>query len=164
MNAATLYRRGHRLTRTAGALGLCLLLSAAFLGCSQPAPPPIPPTPENSAELSSTAIVPTLDTPLPENKSALWCCTFQMAWDELKTDVVKEPIRLGGAEEVAERLNKNEFSPGNLTEGSYYKTAGYNRDGVHDRIRQEMNRRFPGEPVIGLGDNPPIGFTAFAFL
>jgi hypothetical protein len=161
MNAATQYRRGHWPTKTAGALGLWALLSAAFLGCSQPAPPP--PIPQNSADLSSTVIVPTLDTPLPENKSAIWCCSFQLAWDELKANVVREPVHLENAEEVAERLNRGEFSKEHLPDGAYYAAAGFYTDGIRDRIGADMKRMVPGESYPDLGERAD-GAAAFAFL
>jgi hypothetical protein len=161
---AALSRSKSRRIIAASALLVCAALAAVLLGCSQSAPPPAQPAPGKSGDLTSTIVVPTLDTPLMENKSALWCCTFQMAWDELKNNVVKAPILLADAEAVSERLNKGAFAADNLTEGSYYTTAGYNLDGIHDRIRAEMKRRFPDEPEPALGDNPSNGFTAFAFL
>lgn len=33
----------------------------------------------DSSELQHTIIVPTLDTPIPEGKSAIWCGSFQLA-------------------------------------------------------------------------------------
>jgi hypothetical protein len=52
-----------------------------------------------------TVVVPTLDTPMPKGKNVIWCGTFAMAWGELSTKVVKEPIRLKDAGEICGRLN-----------------------------------------------------------
>jgi hypothetical protein len=108
-------------------------------------------------------ILPTLDSPLPENKSAIWCCSFQLAWDELKTKVVQEPIQLNNADAISDRLNHGEFSRDLLPNDSYYATAGWNRDGVRDRIRADMKRLFPNDAYPDLGDGSD-GATAFAFL
>ena len=66
----------------------------------------------DSKSLKQTAVVATLDCPLPEHKNAIWCSTFQMAWDKLKQDIIGEPIQVLGAEELADRLNRAQFPPG----------------------------------------------------
>src|SRR5262245_55263782 len=58
----------------------------------------------DSSELSHTVVVPTLDTPLPKNKSVIWCSSFQIAWDRLCEDA-GGPFQITGAEEAVERLN-----------------------------------------------------------
>src|SRR5271166_1772791 len=60
----------------------------------------------NSDKLQRTAFVPTLDTPIPDGKSAVWCASFQLAWDKLKTDIVKGPVKISNAEAICDRLNK----------------------------------------------------------
>ena len=58
-----------------------------------------------SDRLSRTVILPTLDSPIPKGKSAIWCASFQMAWNKLKSEVAKGPIQVSGGEETANRLN-----------------------------------------------------------
>jgi hypothetical protein len=65
----------------------------------------------DSGRLRRTVIVPTLDTPIPEGKSAVWCASFQLAWNRLKADVAKGPVGVANAEEVARRLNEEGFHP-----------------------------------------------------
>jgi prepilin-type processing-associated H-X9-DG protein len=101
----------------------------------------------SSKDLKQTAVIPTLDCPLPEHKSAIWCSTFQMAWDRFKTDIIGEPIRLIGAEDLADRLNKGAFPTTSIEPRSYYANAGFIKDGIGERIRRDMADRFPGEPV-----------------
>ncbi|HEV2950204.1 MAG TPA: hypothetical protein VGX70_22690, partial [Gemmataceae bacterium] len=38
-----------------------------------------------SEALQQTIMVPTLDTPIPEGKSAIWCVSFQIAWNRLRS-------------------------------------------------------------------------------
>lgn len=65
--------------------------------------------PIDTSDLKQTAVVGTLDCPMPEHKNVIWCSTFQMAWDKLKNDVIGEPVRVRDAEEIASRLNRGQF-------------------------------------------------------
>ncbi len=94
----------------------------------------------NSGDLKQTAVVPTLDSPMPEHKNAIWCGTFQIAWDKFKNDIIGEPVQLIGAEALAERLNRGEFSPQNIEEKSFYAAAGFVKDGIIEEIQKEMAR------------------------
>lgn len=116
----------------------------------------------SSDNLRQTAIVPTLDTPLPEGKSAIWCASFQLAWNRLKDDVVKEPIKLAGAESVADRLNRGDETDEDLNPESVYSVAGLASDGIEDRIRKDMSRKFPKVPSPQF--TPGNGAVAYAYL
>lgn len=101
----------------------------------------------DSKSLKETAVVATLDCPLPEHKNAIWCSTFQMAWDKFKTGLIGEPIRIHGAQELVDRLNRAEFPVGNIEEKSYYTNAGFVKDGIIEQIQRDMGQRFPSEPT-----------------
>jgi hypothetical protein len=101
----------------------------------------------DSKNLKQTVVVATLDCPLPEHKNAIWCATFQMAWDRLKQDIVGEPIQVLGAEDLANRLNAGPFPTGSIEEKSYYAVAGFVKKGIIPQIQKEMKQRFPAEPV-----------------
>lgn len=119
-------------------------------------------TPE--VTFTETVVVPTLDTPIPASKSAIWCASFQLAWNRLKNDVVKEPIRLKNAQEVADRLNKAEVSENDLEKGSYYAAAGLVADGITEKIKEDMHERFPGVEVPEFDDSLGLVSVAFAYL
>ena len=97
----------------------------------------------DSNDLDHTVIVPTLDTPMPEGKNVIWCGSFQLAWNHLKDDVIKEPLLVNNAQEVADRLNQAPFSETDLPDDSYYAAAGLVADGIIDKITQEMSEKFP---------------------
>src|SRR5215813_10317435 len=72
----------------AGLVGLNIYLWGFF---SDPRPLPAPPVTEapaemsfdgNSKTLAKSILVPTLQRPIPEGKSAIWCATMPMAWKE----------------------------------------------------------------------------------
>src|SRR5262245_61995271 len=46
----------------------------------------------SSDRLQRTAILPTLDSPIPGGKSAIWCISLQLAWNVLKDDVAGGPV------------------------------------------------------------------------
>jgi len=121
----------------------------------------------DSKSLRQTAVVATLDCPLPEHKNVIWCSTFQMAWDKFKEDIIGEPIHVIGAEAMANRLNQAQFPIGAIEEKSYYVAAGFVDNGIIERIQNEMPRRFPSEPVPvfdGRYKTLPEVAVAFAYL
>ena len=136
----------------APALGSCPQDQIDSLLVHDPAPPRgtiITREPEtiDSADLEQTSIVATIDCPMPEHKNVIWCSTFQMTWDKLKNDIIREPVKVPEAAELAARLNQAEFSPGNLEAESFYATVGIVKDRIIEQIQKEMKRRFPSEPV-----------------
>ena len=100
----------------------------------------------DSNDLKQTSVIATLDCPVPKHRNVIWCSTFQMAWDGFKNDIIAEPVKVLGAEELAARLNKAEASTGDLEEESFYATAGFVKKGIIEQIQKEMSRRFPSEP------------------
>jgi len=101
----------------------------------------------DTADLKQTSVVATLDCPMPEHQNVIWCSTFQMAWDKLKNDIIGEPVKVLGAEELAVRLNHGEVSAEDIKEESFYATAGFVGTGIIEQIRKNMKKRFPSAPV-----------------
>jgi hypothetical protein len=118
----------------------------------------------SSSDLRQTVIVPTLDTPFPEGKSAVWCSSFQLAWKRLATDVVHEPPQIAGAEKVVERLNRAKQSQADVSSEQVYAVAGFLKDGILQRIRTEMAERFPDGPKPDAEASPDMVAFAYAYL
>ncbi len=117
----------------------------------------------SSAELEGVVVVLTLDTPVPEGNSAIWCLSFQLAWNELKK-LAGGPIELANAGETAVRLDKAPGSDVDLAPGtSYYARAGFERDGIVRTIRKEMAERFPDHSVVDFEETGD-GAVVYAFL
>ena len=53
----------------------------------------------------ATAVVATLDTPIPQGKSAIWCASFLAAWKSLAQDLDKEPVALRESSGLVAALN-----------------------------------------------------------
>jgi hypothetical protein len=117
----------------------------------------------SSDDLLQTVIVPTLDTPIPQRKSAIWCSSFQIGWNHIKKDVAKGPVRIKNAEDVAELLNRAEQSEDDLEPGMFYSAAGWANDGIADKIRKEMAEKFP-DVFVRNYYLPPTGGLAYAYL
>ena len=115
----------------------------------------------NAQTLKETTVVPTLETPLPQGKNVIWCASLQLAWDSLKKNVVGEPIKIKGVEELVEKLNAGEFPANALENESYYAAAGWKKDGIAAKIQAEMQARFPDvtPDLSGVTDATAIAYA-----
>jgi hypothetical protein len=104
----------------------------------------------DSSVLKQTAILPTMDAEMPKGKNAIWCASFQLAWNHLATDALHESPVVANAEKMVRQLNESKFYEGDLPNGCYYATAGFGHDGIVEKIRDEMERRFKTKPTIEL--------------
>jgi len=122
----------------------------------------------DTRDLGQTAVVATLDCPLPPHKNVIWCGTFQMAWDKLKDDIIGEPILLPEVAELAGRLNDAPFSLDALEAESFYTAAGLIKDGIIEQIHRDMGKRFPDEPQPIFGERykeyPGLTIISYAYL
>ena len=116
-----------------------------------------------SDQLQQTVLVPTLDSPIPQGKSAIWCVSFQLAWNRLKEDMAKGPLQLTNAQPFADRLNNAASSEDDVPPDAVYADAGLAKDGIVERIRAQMASKFPKAPSPQL-DVPPRGAVAYAYL
>jgi hypothetical protein len=118
----------------------------------------------NSTALKHTVIVPTLDTPIPRGKNVIWCSSFQIAWNELKDNIIKEPVRIGGADQIADRLNRAPQSRADVPSKSCYAASGFVKDGVVAKIQKDVADRFPSAPAPRFDDVSPMDIIAYAYL
>jgi hypothetical protein len=76
-------------------------------GCSQRQPAYEPALATTPAALADTAVVPTLDTPIARESNAVWCATFQLAWQQLRRTGLHECAD----QPTAQRLNAATIDP-----------------------------------------------------
>jgi hypothetical protein len=115
-----------------------------------------------SSKLRQTVLLPTLDSPLPQGKSAIWCCSFQLAWNKLKA-VAGETVVLG-AEEMCARLNRAPQSEADLEPGSFYTAVGRIEEGIAAKIRQDLHKQFPEAASPDPPPEVPEGWLCYGFL
>jgi hypothetical protein len=102
---------------------------------------------------------------MPKGKNVIWCSSFQLAWNELKDNVIGEPVKLIGAEEIANLLNLAKQSRADIPDKSCYAAAGLVKDGILEQIQTEMTKRFPSEPQPDFRDVLPIDvIVAYSYL
>ncbi len=112
--------------------------------------------------LSATIVVPTLDTPVPAGKSAVWCSTMPLAWKEIRK-FLPGPLRIADPA-AAERLDRCRESIDDLPPDSFYVKSGLAEKGIVELIRWEMAARFPERRFPDLDLPLPKGPIAYAYL
>lgn len=119
----------------------------------------------NSRNLKQTVIIPALDTPLPAEKNAIWCSSFQLAWNHARDDVIHAPIRLSGSvSPISSRLNMARQSENDLPDGACYAAAGLVKDGIISKIQDAMAQQFPGHPMPTFASSGPGNIIAYGYL
>ncbi len=137
------------------AVGLCV---AIFMLVRTRNSPPSQPH-YDSAQLQRSIVVPTLHSAIGPGKSAIWCATLQLAWNELRDRVVKAPIQLQGAEQLAKWLNESKVTASVFRPEDYYAQAGWAKDGIFEKIISEMKGKFPrARPNISASGAVAVGY------
>ncbi len=67
-------------------------------------------------------VVPTMNDEITADSS--WCGTFQLVWNDMKNEVVKQDIIFTPQLKIVENLNKEDFNESMLSEEYYYKIYG----------------------------------------
>ncbi|MCX7012917.1 MAG: hypothetical protein NTW86_10235 [Candidatus Sumerlaeota bacterium] len=140
---------------------------AAVLALASSCFAPLAPDPRidiASSDLKATQVVPTLDSPIPEGKNAIWCASFLCAWKTLAADLAGEPIALEGAPEAAASLNAAKDPRPDIPEDALYAVAGWKQDGVIDKIQGELKRRFPRKQPPTFPRAAENSFIAYSYL
>ena len=85
----------------------------------------------------------TMDDNIKDNTT--WCGTFQLIWNDLKNDLVKQDIMFINDPNmsVVRNLNKGSFTTEDLSESSYYKVYGHPslelKQQIEDAIKEKFN-------------------------
>jgi len=117
----------------------------------------------SSALLKRTVFLPTLDTSIPDKKSAIWCISIQLAWNRLKNDITKESVRLTNGQEIADRLNNAEESESDMASADFLAMAGRVRDGIVEKIAAGLADKFSQSTMPPI-QSFPGGVVAFGYV
>ena len=118
----------------------------------------------DSRELRATVVVPTLETPIPVGKNAIWCASYLATWKAMETDIFKEPISLQGSPAFALSLNKADDPRPWIPESSLYVAAGWCRDGIIDKIGKDLAEKFPAKSRPNFPKLSPEAIVSYAYL
>ena len=120
----------------------------------------------SSEGLRATVVVPTLDTTIDPARNAIWCASFQLAWNALKAETNTPVLPIQNAEEVSMRLDASPLTQADLPPDSALAIAGRTQEGVMEDIATQMQAQFPGFPTEEwhIPVEPEDVYVAFAAL
>ncbi len=73
----------------------------------------------------------------------MWIGTFQIAWNELMNEIVKEKVEFkDGESSLATELNKQYFTRDMISEDSYYIKVGKTTETLKQEILKDINEKF----------------------
>lgn len=99
-------------------------------------------------------------------QNVIWCATFQLEWNETRA-LVGEDLHFNPESPIVSELNKSSFSTNDLDATSYVALAGFIKDGIHQRIRESLSRKFGGAATprfIPAKDSRPQDIVAYSYL
>jgi hypothetical protein len=116
------------------------------------------------AETKDTRMVPVLNVPL-ESGNVIWSVTFQLAWNELVENVIREGILLESERAYSTELNLMKQKKESLDEADYIAMVVMGREGIVDKVNAELEKKF-GEGGKWKVESKvdPESYLAFAFL
>lgn len=117
----------------------------------------------SSDSLKETIITSYLNQEIKEGKNLIYCSSFQLAWDSLKKDVLKENVMLKDAPPMVDYLNKTEIGR-NVSENCRVTMAGFIGDGIVDKINTQLKSKFKNPKLISSQYMGPDDILAYAFL
>jgi hypothetical protein len=101
---------------------------------------------------------------LTGEKNIAYAAAFQIAWDTLIEKIVKEKIQLEGNPRLAQILNAGTISKKDLSEKDYFTDAGFKKDGIEQRVRDGLKKKFNTEPINDIRLGHPEDILAYAYL
>jgi hypothetical protein len=117
-----------------------------------------------STAFHRTNVVATPDAPLQAGRNTAYCCTLQLAWQQL-AQRLGEPPKLTDGSALAESFSARPFSEEFLNPRDYLATAASAAE--VGRIESELAQRFPGvtsQLLPNVSGATPDVFVLFAFL
>ena len=129
-------------------LALMLLISSLMLvGCEGDILNPIEPgEPIKSGEQivysenSGINVVPSLKDEITADSA--WCATFQLVWNDLKNELVKQDIKFIPQLEMVENLNQETFTEEMISSEYYYKNFGPSTYDLKAEIEKGIKDKF----------------------
>lgn len=89
---------------------------------------------------SDIKIVTSLEDEISDNTA--WCGTFNLIWNDLKNDLVKQDIVFAPQLKMVENLNKGTFNTSHISEDSYYKVYGHPNKRLKEEIEKAIKEKF----------------------
>ena len=84
-------------------------------------------------------VVATLEDTITNNSA--WCGTFQLVWNDMQNEVVKQDIVFKKQIDLVENLNKQTFKEDDISDEYYYKTYGLKTLDLKEKIEQGIKEK-----------------------
>ena len=120
----------------------------------------------NSIEFKKTQIISTLSDQADKTKNLIWCPSFQIAWNELKS-YIHEDIKLDVTNELIENLNKSADYKTLLPQDSYYVFSGIIKEQDLNKIYSDIFDKFNVSlkiPELLEAQNNSLLFLSYFFM
>ena len=85
-------------------------------------------------------VVPTMNDTITTDSS--WCGTFQLVWNDMKNEVVKQDVIFNPQLDMVKNLNKEDFNETMLSEDSYYKIYSLKSLALKEQIENGIKEKF----------------------
>lgn len=97
---------------------------------------------EDVATLTEVKVVPTLISNLEDN--SIWCAPFQLIWNDLKNEIIKDDIVFINDEnnQTVVDLNKETITANDISDKYYYKKHGYMTLDLKKEIEKGIKDKF----------------------
>jgi len=118
----------------------------------------------DSKELEQTIITPHMEEEVKGDKNILYCLTFQLAWNDLKDNMIKEDIRLKDEPLCVAHLNKALSSKEDVSEKDCVIMAGFGKDRIIEKINNALKEKFGNEAPRVLEKLSPTDIMVYAYL
>ena len=94
----------------------------------------------NAKPTIGLTVVPTMLDKITADSS--WCGSFQLVWNDMKNEVVKQDIVFDPQEEMAANLNMEQFTDKMISKEYYYKKYGLKTLELKDEIERGIKSKF----------------------
>ncbi|NQT85065.1 hypothetical protein HQ563_18765 [bacterium] len=118
----------------------------------------------DSKDLKHTIITAHLEQKIVPGKNLIYCSTFQLAWNELRDNIVKEDVRLTDEPPMVKILNKKLTTKADISEDCYVAMAGFGKDNILAKINQALRSKFDENAPTVTAQLPPESIFAYTFL
>lgn len=92
------------------------------------------------AVTEGVTVVPTMNDLISNDSS--WCATFQLVWNDLKNEIVKQDIIFNPQIEMVRNLNKEDFREDMLSDEYYFKIYGIKNKKLLEDIKKGIKEKF----------------------
>jgi hypothetical protein len=95
-----------------------------------------------AAASDNILVTPHLEVAVTGNRNIVYCSTLQIAWDDMKNNIIGEDIRLEKPLDLVRRLNEGTGARADLPEANYLALAGANSNETVREINRALEMKF----------------------